>query len=162
GEIQPISRAPALFGDVAASGDGQTVAVRIYGANDDLWTLDISQGIPLRLTSDPGDEQNPVWTPDGKRIAYMRNLLGPDKIYWKAADGTSDEEELVHGEFSRYPSSFSPDGQTLAFVETHPTKLRDIWTMSVTGDRKAQPFLATSADEWAPRFSRDGKWLAYV
>jgi serine/threonine-protein kinase len=122
----------------------------------------MTQGTPLRLTSEPGDESNPVWTPDGTRIAFGWRLGGTIKIFWKSADGTGEAEELSRSEYPRYPRSFSPDGKMLAFVEAHPSKLRDIWTMPVSGDRKARPFQATNADEWAPQFSRDGRWIAFV
>ena len=57
--------------------------------------------------------------------------------------------------------SWSPDGQLLAFVEINPTTGYDIWVLRL-GDRKAQPFLRTPFNEGAPRFSPDGRWLAYV
>ena len=57
--------------------------------------------------------------------------------------------------------SWSPDGQLLAFVEVNPTTGQDIWVLRL-GDRKAQPFLRTPFNEAAPRFSPDGRWLAYI
>jgi Tol biopolymer transport system component len=57
--------------------------------------------------------------------------------------------------------SWSPDGQLLAFVEVNPTTGYDIWVLRLS-DRKAQPFLRTPFNESAPRFSPDGRWLAYV
>jgi len=162
GDMRTISRAPGFFGEATITSDGQRIAVRMFAANDDLWTVDISEGLPLRLTSEPGDEIGPVWTPDGRHVAFSRILVGTTGIFWKAADGTGAVEELSSGRSPRYPGSFSPDGNTLAFTEESPTKHRDIWTMSIAGDRQAKPLLATDADEWAPRFSRDGRWIAYV
>ena len=49
----------------------------------------------------------------------------------------------------------------LALVETAPETGRDIWVLRLS-DRKAQPFLRTPYDETAPKFSPDGRWLAYV
>ena len=57
--------------------------------------------------------------------------------------------------------SWSPDGQTLAFIEINPTTGYDIWMLRMS-DRKAQPFLRTQFNESAPRFSPDGHWLAYI
>jgi Tol biopolymer transport system component len=57
--------------------------------------------------------------------------------------------------------SWSPDGQILAFLDVDPTTGYDIWVLRV-GDRKTQPFLRTSFNESAPRFSPDGHWLAYI
>ena len=50
----------------------------------------------------------------------------------------------------------------MAFVEIHPLRQRDIWTMPLDGDRQARPLLTGDADEWGARFSPDGHWLAYV
>ena len=50
----------------------------------------------------------------------------------------------------------------LAFVEIHPSRQRDIWLMPLDGDRRAQPFQTTDADEWAPKFSPDGHRVAYA
>src|SRR5262245_19065421 len=60
------------------------------------------------------------------------------------------------------PSSFSPDGKTLAFTEVHPERKRDILLLSLDGSRTVEPFLATDADEADARFSPDGRWVAYV
>jgi serine/threonine-protein kinase len=56
--------------------------------------------------------------------------------------------------------SWSPDGMTLAFHERKPNGERDIWVVSQGND--PVPFLLTPFDERSPRFSPDGKWLAYV
>ena len=56
--------------------------------------------------------------------------------------------------------SWSADGSTLAFHERKPSGERDIWVVSVGTD--PVPFLLTPFDERTPRFSPDGKWLAYV
>jgi Tol biopolymer transport system component len=57
--------------------------------------------------------------------------------------------------------SWSPDGQLLAFTEVNPNTGYDIWVLRM-GDRKAQPFIRTPFNESVPRFSPDGRWLAYV
>jgi eukaryotic-like serine/threonine-protein kinase len=68
---------------------------------------------------------------------------------------------LRAGETTHGPMSWSPDGQLLAFIEVNPTTGYDIWVVR-PGDHKAQPFLRTPFTESAPRFSPDGRWLAYI
>ena len=77
------------------------------------------------------------------------------------ADGSGGLERLTTSEYLQAPSSWSPDGQLLAFIEINPTTGSDIWVLRLS-DRKAQPFLRTPFNETAPQFSPDGHWLAYV
>ncbi|MGI9064892.1 MAG: protein kinase domain-containing protein [Pyrinomonadaceae bacterium] len=159
GNVRPVTDGRGLPQDFSLSPDGRSVAARVVAVNDDLWTYDIARGMPLRLTFDAGDEIFPQWTPDGTRIAFGTRF---GKIFWKPADGTGQREEISRGEYTRYPSSFSPDGKTLAFVEVHPTRQRDIWLLPLDGKRKPQPFQITDADEGAPKISPDGHWIAFV
>src|SRR5262245_31268098 len=99
------------------------------------------------------------WTPDGPHVAFSTRT---GKIFWKPSDGSGQREELSQGDYSRELGSFSPDGKTLAFVEIHPTRQRDIWLLPLDADRKAQSIIATDADESSPKISPDGRWLAYA
>jgi dipeptidyl aminopeptidase/acylaminoacyl peptidase len=77
------------------------------------------------------------------------------------ADGSGTAERLTTSQYITASSSWSPDGQTIAFLENNPETGQDIWTVGVA-DRKARPFLKTKANESAPKFSPDGHWLAYT
>jgi Tol biopolymer transport system component len=68
---------------------------------------------------------------------------------------------LNTSEYIQSPSSWSPDGQALAFLQISPKTGFDIWVLRMS-EHKAQPFLQTSFTESAPTFSPDGRWLAYV
>ena len=89
------------------------------------------------------------------------NKEGPQNLFWQLADGSGGLERLTTSEYTQIPMSWSPDGQLLAFVEINPTTGYDIWVLRLS-DRKAQPFLRTPFNEAAPRFSPDGRWLAYI
>ena len=159
GKFQPLTDAVDLPQDLAVSPDGRAVAARVVATNDDIWIFDLARGAPLRLTFEPGDEVSPQWSPDGSRVAYGTRI---GKLFWKSVDGSGQREELTRGDSPRYPSSFSPDGKWLAFVEENPSRRRDIWILPLAGDRTPQSFQATEADEWSPKFSPDGRWIAYV
>jgi dipeptidyl aminopeptidase/acylaminoacyl peptidase len=61
------------------------------------------------------------------------------------------------------PSSWAPDGATLAFQQGFdPKTWYDIYLVSVTGRREPRPLLVTKANERLPMYSPDGRWLAYV
>jgi Tol biopolymer transport system component len=104
---------------------------------------------------------NPIWSPDGKRIAFSSDQEGPTSLFRQPADGSGTAERLTTSPYINVAGSWSPDGQTIAFMEVNPSTGNDIWTVGV-GDRKARPFLKTQYDETSPDFSPDGHWLAYV
>jgi serine/threonine-protein kinase len=143
------------------SPDGQRVAVGIAEQETQLWLYDLSREALTRFTFEGNVNLNAAWTPDGKRIAFQSSKEGPPNIYWQQADGGGGLERLTTSEYAHVPMSWSPDGQLLAFMEVNPSTQRDIWVLRM-GDRKAQPFLKTRFDESVPRFSTDGRWLAYT
>ena len=59
-------------------------------------------------------------------------------------------------------ADWSPDGQTLAFVEPRPETGQDIWVLPLTGNRQPRAILQTRFNEAYPDFSPDGQWLAYA
>jgi serine/threonine-protein kinase len=159
GNVQPVSTRRGNYSEFSISPNGRSLATRVFAINDDIWTYDIASGAPLRFTFEPLDEIFPQWTADGARIAYGTRT---GTIFWKSSDGSGPREELTHGAYPRYPSSFSRDGKRMAFVEIHPSRRGDIWVMLLDGDRKPEPLTTTDADERDARFSPDGQWLAYV
>ena len=134
-----------------------------------IWLYDLSRETLTRLTFEGNENYNPVWTPDGRRIAFESNKEGPTNLFWQLADGSGGLERLATSEYGNVPVSWSPDGQLLAFYEINPSTQRDIWVLRM-GDpsagsgqvHKAEPFLRTQFNESAPRFSPDGRWLAYA
>jgi Tol biopolymer transport system component len=133
------------------------VAVNIAEQETQIWVYDLSRDTLTRLTFEGNGNTTFSWSPDGKRIAFRSNRAN---LFWQAADGSGGAERLTTSDYSHAPNSFSPDGQLLAFTETTPETGRDIWVLTLK-DRKAQPFLRTPYDDTAPKFSPDGKWLAY-
>jgi serine/threonine protein kinase/Tol biopolymer transport system component len=172
GKSDFLAAPPKYYDEIPAlSPDGRQVASGIEADTTDLWIYDLERGNFAKLTSE-GSSQFPVWTPDGKRIAYMATRGGFRNIFWRAADGTGTEERLTVGKNLQIPSSWSPDGKTLAFFENSPATGFDIWLLEMEGTHpnaaasrdnpKLRPFLRTPFRERNPMFSPDGHWLAYA
>lgn len=98
----------------------------------------------------------------GSGWLFQSSSAGPANLFWMSADGSGAVERLTTSEHLHTPHCWSPDGRILAFIEVNPTTGRDIWLLPVEGERKPYPFLQTQFNESAPRFSPDGRWLAYV
>jgi eukaryotic-like serine/threonine-protein kinase len=158
---QPLAAPARAYLGPRLSPDGRRLALTITEQESQVWLYDLSRETLTRFTFEGNVNNVPVWTPDGKRIAFESNKEGPPNLFWQLADGSGGLERLTTSEYLHAPSSWSPDGQRLAFFEVNPTTQRDIWVLRL-GDRKAQPFLQTRFDEAVPRFSPDGHWLAYI
>jgi eukaryotic-like serine/threonine-protein kinase len=169
GAEQPLAAPVHAYFAPRLSPDGRRVAVGILEPEPQNWLYDLARETLTRLTFEGDYNSVPVWTPDGKRIAFISNKEGPLNIFWQLADGSGGLERLTTSEYIHTPQSFSPDGQLLAFYEVNPTTQRDIWVLRMGGPslgptqaRMAQLFLRTPFDESAPCFSPEGHWLAYI
>ena len=163
GRERPLSEREQLYYDPALSPEGRRLAVVIADrGNSDLWVLDLERGARSRLTDTPGEEQGPLWTPDGTRIAYYYSLHGPFQMYWKRADGGGDAERLAVSEHSQRPEAFTPDGRVLVYSEQRPETGFDLWALTLDGSAPPRPLLATRFHELHARLSPDGRWLAYA
>jgi serine/threonine-protein kinase len=105
----------------------------------------------------------PLWTPDGKRIAFQSGIVGKAAVYWKAADGTGEDERLGSEQLIQRPLSWSGDGKTLILVEqTVVGKAAYIGALSMEGDHKRRPLLQERHSDVAARISPDGRWMAFA
>ena len=112
------------------------------------------------------------WSPDGRRIlAAVGSGGGPDRLsrLWSRAADASDEATLLLQIPGRriWGLSIAPDGRTLAIAQnlggsSAGSEVLDIHVARVDGEGEVTPFATGGANELAPRFSPDGRWLAYA
>jgi len=169
GVEQPLAAPAHSYVAPRLSPDGRRVAVAIQEGDTQIWLYDLSRETLTRLTFEGDVNSSPTWTPDGKRIAFTSTKDGPLNIFWQLADGSGGLEKLNASENAQIPMSWSPDGKLLAFLEVDPTTGYDIGVLRLdepsagSGQgRKPEQFLRTRFSESVPRFSPDGRWLAYI
>ena len=103
---------------------------------------------------------NPVWSPDGSRIAFASDPDGgPYKIYAKSLAGL--QELLVETDATVVPYSWSSDGKYLLFGKLKGSQ-EDLWLQPLSDDRTPIPYLTTESNETDAEISPDGHWVAYV
>ena len=79
-----------------------------------------------------------------------------------APDGTGDLEQLTSAQNDHFAQAWSRDGKRLVFYKIDPTASRDLYILSVDGERNTEPLLKTPFNERAADISPDGKWIAYA
>lgn len=149
------------------SPDGGRLAVTSpTGANYDVWILGLGRKTLERVTTDPGEDFEPVWSPDGTRLALASETQGdegPGLAWTISADYRL--EHLLHtpgiGNWE-FPTSWSPDGQWLAFTRDQAGAASDVEVLPTSGPRTPRQVVATAASESAAMFSPNGRWVAYV
>jgi Tol biopolymer transport system component len=160
GAATPLAAPPRSYAAPQLSPDGRRLLVTVEAETPDLWLYDIAPGTLTQLTFDAG-ARFPVWSPDGQRAAFSSNRTGALNLFVIDIARPGAGQRLTSSDNLQAAASWASDGRTLAFVEQHPTKGRDI-RLIAPNDRSAQSWLDSTFEEGAPRFSPDGRWLAYV
>jgi Tol biopolymer transport system component len=167
GEIQgePLGDR-ANYGAIQVSPEGKKAAVVVFergSGNPDLWILDVSRGIRTRFTFDPSAELSPVWSPDGAEIVFAANREGHFDLYRKSFAGADEAKLLFRSESDKFPVSWSPDGQFIAFIEIQAgSGGADIRVLPVADGEEPRTLLDSDFIEVFPVISPDGRWLAYA
>jgi Tol biopolymer transport system component len=159
GAIERFGDAPTMeYASPRISPDGSQVIMATQpsasGEGNRLWTYDIARHTLVAFTNRQELGMWPIWSPDGKRIAF-NSLAAGGALTVKSADGTGASDSIK--DVGGVAAAWSPSGQ-VAFITNG-----DIWVvdMTVPGHPK-RVVVQTPAIESHPAFSPDGKWLAYT
>jgi Tol biopolymer transport system component len=153
-----------LGGFPRLSPDGRQLAhvrVDILQGNPDIWLDDLDRGTRLRLTTSSDLDVMPVWSPDGREIAFRSGRLLAPAIGVAAADGGRLSRTLPCPESPCEPTDWSPDGRFLVVT----VRSQDVWTVPLDAggtDGPPRRLLAEAFVERDARLSPDQRWVAYV
>jgi serine/threonine-protein kinase len=163
GNTTPLWEEEQEYSTPRFSPDGSLLAVDAEGtAGRDVWVYDLNRGVPTRLTFGEGNDDTPVWSPDGEYIFFSSTGSGGvPNLYRKRADGSGEEERLTDSNNIQYPSSISPDGRFLAYHEVNAESDWDLWLLPLEGNQEPELFLRTPFGELEAEFSPNGRWIAY-
>jgi len=162
GTSDPLPAPERAYDSPSLSPDGTRLALQIAaGPNKNVFVYEFGAGTLTRQTQG-GIESKPIWTSDGKSLAYASGRGAERSLLMQPLDGSAPPRKLYQTRQDVWPGSWTPDGQSLVFVETPPTEFGDIKIVSATADAKAEPLVASENPEFSPALSPDGRWLAYM
>ncbi len=145
---------PTPFG----SGGAIVFTMRVNG-NADLYAINQTTREVVRLTSDPAEDRDPAWSPDGQMLAFASRRSGNWDLYLLDLEGGALIRLTRDTAFEGGPT-WSPDGARLAF-EAYRNDNLDIFVMDSDG-RNVQRLTTDPAPDYSPAWSPDGSAIAYV
>ena len=159
----PIGQ-PARFGNVLLSPDETKVATEIW--NDqiegrELYLVDLASGVATRITGEEVDAMAGSWSRDG-RLVIARAAATPPDLFVLSLDRPEDAKLLLARPGVQIARHWSPDGQTIAFVDQSVSREERVQVQLVSADGQPRALRHLPDDSFDPRFSRDGRWLAYA
>jgi serine/threonine-protein kinase len=164
GVIQPLKLPPGSYSFPRVSPDGKKIAYTTDDGKEAIvWTYELSGTAPPRRLTYGGSNRYPIWSADGKHVAFQSDREGDGAIFWQPAD-SGDAERLTKPDPGIYhiPDSWSPDGERFSFSASRGDT-GSIWIFSIR-DKKATPFVQSQSSAFFGRsvFSPDGRWLGYL
>jgi Tol biopolymer transport system component len=157
---------PGFYNQPNMSPDGsRAVVMRVdpRSGNNDIWTVDLASGKGTPITNDNDPQNSPIWSPDGKQVAYVSTREGISSIYRKAADGTGVAEQV----FSYTPGAgmvltdWSWDNKFMTF-HTGVIVLVPVTGTQKASERKEIDWLREDYDAGLGRFSPDNRYIAFL
>src|SRR3954453_15329202 len=132
----------------------------VFAFADDLWIVPRDGGRAKRLTSGPGVETDPMFSPDGKWVAFPGQYEGNDDVYVVSVEG-GDATRLTYHPGSDQVVGWTPDGKRVLFrsARNSYSRFTRLFTIGLDGSPPEEVPLPI-ADHGT--FSPDGKKMAYV
>jgi eukaryotic-like serine/threonine-protein kinase len=151
------------FQDVAISPDGNRVAYNrmMQGSTRQIWILDIARSLQTRSTFVTESLRSPVWSPDGRYLAFGGNST--NQIYIKDVANSGDEQPIFQNTSPAAVTQWSPDGRFLIYGQA--ANAFDVMALSnpLGGGERKSISVANSEiySESHGQVSPDSRWIAY-
>ncbi len=148
------------------SPDQHRVVSSVFDAQSrtqNLWMHDLRRNIRTRFTTGLHTDSNPIWSPDGRFIAFGRSAGQTSELRLQAVSGPDNDVLYSTNRTAIQINDWSRNGNLLLVskVGSRSAAGRDLFLLSVSGDRKLVPFVESPYDEFGGLFSPDGRWVAY-
>jgi Tol biopolymer transport system component len=160
GDAKPASALHKPFSSPRIAPDGRSVMTWLQDDKVGVWSLDLGRDRLARFSRGI-DDHSPVWSPDGRYVAFDSSRSGHYQLFVAPADSTGEERQITHDARNHFVNAWLPDGR-LAFTEFSMENGSDVWLMEPRAGADRQPLLHSPFSEGEPAFSADGRWMAFV
>jgi serine/threonine-protein kinase len=160
GRVDSLPYPAEIYGNFQLSTAGRRLAIEIFQGNKpNVWLYNLAQQSRFKLTL-KGRNQYPVWSPDGKTIAFESDRTGQSAIFVKSANRKGEAKLVKESENDGvyWPFSWSPDGKVLTLLDFSG----HIWSLQMDSSGSLQRLTKSPFLEWGAQFSTDGQWVAYT
>ncbi len=159
---------PGRYGQIVLSPDDRRVAAEVADADAryDLWVIDAARGVASRLTTDPANERDPVWSPDSQEILFSSDASGDQDLLLKGLQ-TSEPATPLPGRIGQTPGQrdiaedWSREPNMLLYT-TYGVPDRTLWGLSLDAKGPPEALMKNRFGLDEPQVSPDGRWLAYI
>jgi serine/threonine-protein kinase len=163
GDVTMLKLPPGSYSYPRVSPDGKWLAIETSDRKQAAISLyELSGASSVRRLTFGGNNRLPIWSADGKRVAFQSDREGDRAVFWQAVDGGT-AERLTRPEPGTWhvPESWSPRDDEFLFSVAKETEF-SLWTFSIP-DRKASRFgdVTSTGVPTNAVFSPDGRWVAY-
>ncbi len=133
---------------------------RLFALSEqNLFIMDADGGNLTQVTSDPGHESSPAWSPDGRWIAFERLDSDGSGLWVTLVRPDGSGMHLLQNRVAGSDPQWSPDGTTIAFAEQSG---RDVWVANANGSGLRNLTGASGSRNQSPTWSPDGEWIAFM
>ncbi|MCA1581747.1 MAG: hypothetical protein LC796_10240 [Acidobacteria bacterium] len=165
GRMRETVGAKRDYAGIRLSPSGDRCAVEVHDSRlntIEIWIQDLTRGSFERFSSvDAPINDSPVWSPDGRWIAFGSFRQGRWNLYRKSTAGSETEELLLGGGSDAVPTDWSPDGRSVLYWSRPGSEgqKRELW--SIAAGESPKLYVRGSFNASAGRFSPDGRRVAY-
>jgi Tol biopolymer transport system component len=148
---------------LAVSPDGRRLAV---GDGDptslNIWIKQLDRG-PYSRLSFGNQDRRPVWSPDGSKIAFIRDTGATGGVYERPANGTGSDRLIARLDVRVQEVCWTHDGKWLVLrTDNAAPGAGDLVGVRTSGDTTPVPLVASRFSELEPAVSPDNRWIAYT
>jgi len=153
------------YESAAISPDG-TRAVMVKSTSpseSSLWLVDLTRGGAVPLSTGPGRNDSPVWSPDGSRVVWAADREGAQNLYIKSVnDATPESLFFASDVVFKGPLAWSSDGNWILLVQLDPDTAQNLWLLEASGKKPPTILVRGPSREAGGSVSHDSKWLSFT